>query len=83
MVDIPLNELLANPASYLSNDTDMHTYVVCRLGNDSQLAVDALRSVCSAGAKQAQDETALSVIKDLRGGLKAWAKEGDDTFPVY
>ena len=76
-LDVPIRDLLANPAAYLSNgdedtNTEVETYVVCRLGNDSQLAVDALRS---AGAK--------GVIKDLIGGLRAWAKEVDQQFPVY
>ena len=54
----------------MAEDGDL--YVVCRLGNDSQLAVDALRE---AGKK--------GTVKDLGGGLQAWAHEVDESFPVY
>lgn len=48
--------------------------VVCRRGNDSQLAVKSLQ-------KSLQD---LNVtIKDLSGGLYAWASEVDPDFPLY
>lgn len=78
--DIPIRELVADPSSYLSykssdsgeGDTELETYVLCRLGNDSQIAVEALRN---AGMK--------GVVKDLIGGLKAWAREVDSQFPVY
>lgn len=71
-LDVPLNLLVANPSKYLTEaGTDI--YVVCRLGNDSQIAVEALRSV--------SDENA--VIKDVVGGLKSWSRDVDVTFPVY
>ncbi|OJT13882.1 DnaJ subfamily C member 21 -like protein [Trametes pubescens] len=41
-------------------------YVVCRLGNDSQMAVDALRGAGRSG-----------VVKDLVGGLRAWSLDVD------
>ena len=47
------------------------TYVVCRLGNDSQLAVEAMRSAGKEG-----------VVKDLVGGLRAWAREVDGSFLI-
>ena len=53
-------------------DDQCEVYVVCRLGNDSQLAVDALRG---AGAK--------GVVQDLIGGLRAWSRDVDPKFPVY
>lgn len=77
-LDIPIRDLVANPATYISHispgdtEVEIETYVVCRLGNDSQIAVEALRN---AGAK--------GVVKDLIGGLRAWAKEVDNQFPVY
>ncbi len=54
--------------------SEFETYVVCRLGNDSQIAADALR-----GARP--DPT--FVIKDLVGGLRAWSRDVDPGFPVY
>lgn len=72
MVDVPLGVLLADPASHLPTDVTTPIYVVCRLGNDSQIAADALRG-----------ESQGNLIRDLVGGLKSWAKEVDPNFPVY
>ncbi|OBZ72260.1 Adenylyltransferase and sulfurtransferase MOCS3 [Grifola frondosa] len=79
-INIPIKDLVANPSAHLPSDMssvgeahkELDTYVICRLGNDSQLAVDALRS---AGVK--------GNVKDLVGGLRAWAREVDESFPVY
>ncbi|XP_025090716.1 adenylyltransferase and sulfurtransferase MOCS3-like [Pomacea canaliculata] len=46
--------------------------IVCRRGNDSQLAVNLLLEV----------DPDLNV-KDIRGGLHAWARDVDLDFPVY
>ena len=69
--DVPLQDIVANPADHASGP---ETYVVCRLGNDSQIAAEALRSV-------QRDPT--FVIKDLVGGLRAWSRSVDPHFPVY
>ena len=71
-IDVPLYNLVANPGDYLSSEFE--TYVVCRLGNDSQIAADALRS--------ARPDPTL-VIKDLVGGLRAWSRDVDPGFPAY
>lgn len=47
--------------------------MICRRGNDSQRAVKKLRELIQAN----QD------FFDVRGGLHAWAKEIDHTFPIY
>jgi len=70
--DVPLHNLVANPGDYVS--PEIETYVVCRLGNDSQIAAEALRSA-------RPDPT--FVIKDLVGGLGAWSRDVDPGFPVY
>jgi adenylyltransferase/sulfurtransferase len=49
-------------------------YVVCRRGNDSQFVVEKMRKFLS---------DLPVVIKDVRGGLHAWAKEVDPDFPEY
>jgi len=73
LADIPLPILVANPACHLLDvDRSTQVYVICRLGNDSQVAADALRKANSN----------LS-IKDVIGGLKSWAKDIDNKFPVY
>lgn len=69
--DVPLAEFVANPQAFVS-ETERETYLICRLGNDSQIAADALRSVIKDGT-----------VKDLVGGLRAWATEVDPRFPVY
>ncbi|KAI0270801.1 hypothetical protein BGY98DRAFT_1091241 [Russula aff. rugulosa BPL654] len=71
-IHVPLYDLVANPSDYVSSEFE--TYVVCRLGNDSQIAADALRST-------RPDPT--FVIKDLVGGLRAWSRDADPGFPVY
>lgn len=51
-------------------------YFVCRFGNDSQLAVQKLRSspgFASSGR----------IVRDIRGGLAAWRDEVDPGFPEY
>ena len=49
-------------------------YVICRQGNDSQLATVQLKE------KLAQYSVK---VKDIRGGLKAWSKQIDTSFPDY
>lgn len=71
-VDIPLPELVSDPTAYLGDDPETYTFVVCRLGNDSQIAAGALRSV---GQGQ--------IVKDLIGGLRSWSRDVDPNFPVY
>ncbi|KAF9463847.1 hypothetical protein BDZ94DRAFT_1282294 [Collybia nuda] len=70
--NVPLGRLVANPIEFLPKK-GMEAYIVCRLGNDSQIAVEALRSVSGEGV----------VIKDVVGGLRAWSRDVDATFPVY
>eukprot|EP00897_Mesotaenium_endlicherianum_P002870 jgi/Mesen1/2610/ME000166S01731 len=50
---------------------EVAVYVVCRRGNDSQLAVQKLRQVGNICAF------------DITGGLQAWTKFVDPTFPSY
>ncbi|KAH9848425.1 hypothetical protein C2E23DRAFT_871233 [Lenzites betulinus] len=75
-INIPIKEFLTKPPASLREtpgvDDGKDVYVVCRLGNDSQLAVDALKNAGCVG-----------VVKDLIGGLRAWATEVDGSFPVY
>ncbi|KIK62362.1 hypothetical protein GYMLUDRAFT_164496 [Collybiopsis luxurians FD-317 M1] len=71
-IHVPLNELVANPSPFLPPDLDTPTYIVCRLGNDSQIAAGALRGLQTHG-----------IVKDVIGGLRAWSKDVDPQFPVY
>lgn len=59
-------------------------YVVCRRGNDSQLAVQLLQ-------KQRAEESGSSgptsrcgvIIRDIVGGLREWTDTVDPLFPKY
>ena len=60
-------------------------YVVCRRGNDSQVAVKLLKEYFgeqsyspSAGEKASSVE-----VKDIAGGLSLWTDEVDPLFPKY
>lgn len=50
---------------------ELPVYVMCRRGNDSQLAVQLLRS------------HGISSAKNINGGLLTWAKEVDPRMPIY
>jgi adenylyltransferase/sulfurtransferase len=51
-------------------------YVVCRLGNDSQIAVKKLKAL-------GLDNGGRTWVGDIRGGLRAWREEVDGSFPEY
>jgi adenylyltransferase/sulfurtransferase len=76
-LDVPLADLLANPARYLPENNKTETYILCRLGNDSQIAAEALRELGRTS------DFGNLVVKDMIGGLRAWATEVDADFPVY
>ncbi|CAE6352448.1 unnamed protein product [Rhizoctonia solani] len=90
-VNVPLPLLLKTPESYVPISTP--TFVVCRLGNDSQVAVRALRSALQTKKDNTQENSdhapghAPSAIShrivDVIGGLRAWAREVDQSFPIY
>lgn len=70
--NVPLHELVAKPEAYLPDDENIPTYVVCRLGNDSQIAADALHYYRPAGE-----------VRDVIGGLREWSTKIDTNFPIY
>lgn len=56
--------------------TEKPIFVVCRLGNDSQLSVKKMKGLgLDFGGKR--------FIGDIRGGLQAWRKSVDKEFPEY
>ena len=71
----------SNPEAFLSSIESIRqmqqegrssqVHVVCRRGNDSQLVVSQLR------------KAGISDSRDLIGGLQAWAKQQDNSFPLY
>lgn len=77
-LDIPLRELMASPSKYLppSDSSTIETIMVCRLGNDSQIAADVLSEANGANRKN-------DTFADLIGGLRSWSRDVDANFPVY
>ncbi|XP_015251835.1 PREDICTED: adenylyltransferase and sulfurtransferase MOCS3 [Cyprinodon variegatus] len=60
----------------MAGDCHPPVYVICKLGNDSQKAVQILE-------KMSGSEMDSFTVKDICGGLMAWAKNIDSTFPQY
>ncbi|XP_067213846.1 adenylyltransferase and sulfurtransferase MOCS3 isoform X2 [Linepithema humile] len=57
---------------HIHGPTDM--YLLCRRGNDSQKAVQYLKTLLAEDTLR---------IKDIIGGIHAWSKKIDSTFPRY
>ncbi|NXS13746.1 MOCS3 sulfurtransferase, partial [Neodrepanis coruscans] len=57
-------------------ETPLPLFVICKLGNDSQTAVKILQEL-------PEEEFGSLVVKDIKGGLMAWATKIDPTFPQY
>lgn len=58
--------------SSLPVDRNKQIYVICRSGNDSQLAVKLL-----------QKKFNILTAKDIIGGLKSWSSTINEEFPIY
>lgn len=58
-------------ANVVGTRKQVDVFVVCRRGNDSQRAVSRLR------------ELGLTTATDMIGGMEAWARDVDPTFPLY
>ncbi|KAJ3817615.1 hypothetical protein EV361DRAFT_807103 [Lentinula raphanica] len=75
-IHVSLSDIVANPPSFQPLQPDMPTYIICRLGNDSQIAAEALREF---KVNDGHDR----IVKDVIGGLRAWSRDVDPQFPVY
>ncbi|XP_033646531.1 adenylyltransferase and sulfurtransferase MOCS3-like isoform X1 [Asterias rubens] len=82
-INIPIDEvnksksldLITEEVSKRSKtSTQTRVFVVCKQGNDSQIAVKTLREKLAS---------IPAVIKDIRGGLSAWTTHIDPDFPKY
>jgi len=69
-----LNVLGEDVRERSSGDEPLPLFVVCRRGNDSQLAVQKLRYLFF---------DVPVVIQDVVGGLTAWSNDVDTNFPIY
>lgn len=84
-VHIPLSQLEAGNAADLlgertgTSECSSHwkkLIVICKLGNDSQRAVQILQRLSEEGVSEL-------TVKDIAGGLMAWAEKIDPDFPKY
>jgi adenylyltransferase/sulfurtransferase len=62
--------------SDLRKHSDKPIFVVCRLGNDSQLTVKKMKEL-------GLDNGGQRWIGDIKGGLRAWRENIDGDFPEY
>jgi adenylyltransferase/sulfurtransferase len=62
--------------SELASDSTNPVYVVCRLGNDSQIVVKKMKEL-------GLDQHGKRFIGDIRGGLKSWKEQVDPEWPEY
>ena len=64
-----------------------HIVVVCRRGNDSQVASKILKQRLNDATKPHmvpnQNSDEKYVVQDIIGGLHSWAKRIDSYFPIY
>ncbi|CAI7659112.1 unnamed protein product [Penicillium glandicola] len=64
------------PSEVASSDSTNPIYVVCRLGNDSQIVVKKMKEL-------GLDQHGKRFIGDIRGGLRSWKEEVDPEWPAY
>uniref|UniRef100_A0A9J7ZRQ2 Molybdenum cofactor synthesis 3 n=1 Tax=Cyprinus carpio carpio TaxID=630221 RepID=A0A9J7ZRQ2_CYPCA len=71
-----LKDTISDLKQKMDNKSQVPVFVVCKLGNDSQKAVQLLEKMSGLEIEQI-------AVKDVIGGLMAWAKRIDPTFPQY
>ncbi|KAG7328317.1 hypothetical protein KOW79_008261 [Hemibagrus wyckioides] len=71
-----LKEKISELKSQMNSESQVPVFVVCKLGNDSQKAVLVLE-------KMSGTELEHITVKDITGGLMAWANKIDPSFPKY
>ncbi|KAF7989780.1 hypothetical protein HCN44_008454 [Aphidius gifuensis] len=62
----------------LELDEKQNVYLICRRGNDSQRATKLLRD-----SLKNTTNIDLKRIKDIAGGINAWSRVIDPSFPIY
>ncbi|XP_050990189.1 adenylyltransferase and sulfurtransferase MOCS3 [Labeo rohita] len=71
-----LKDTISDLKQQMNIKSQVPVFVVCKLGNDSQKAVQLLE-------KMSGQEIEQITVKDVTGGLMAWAKKIDPSFPQY
>lgn len=87
-VNLPLSLITQNPDDSIDQleqrlkradaSADSQLYFICRLGNDSQLAVHKLKDT-----PRFRSHLQYEIKGDIKGGLAAWAQHVDHGFPDY
>ncbi|KAJ5682193.1 MoeZ/MoeB [Penicillium macrosclerotiorum] len=85
-INIPISRILATrttdetpswlPPDLITSDSNDPIYVVCRLGNDSQIAVKKMKEL-------GLDRNGQRFIGDIRGGFRSWREQVDPEWPEY
>uniref|UniRef100_A0A0K0EMY8 Adenylyltransferase and sulfurtransferase MOCS3 homolog n=1 Tax=Strongyloides stercoralis TaxID=6248 RepID=A0A0K0EMY8_STRER len=76
-INIPLKEMDKTSLEDIENKVNKKldkVYIICHRGNDSQKAVEKLKT---------KFEGKCTVLKDVIGGYEAWNQLIDDQFPTY
>ncbi|KAJ8341823.1 hypothetical protein SKAU_G00341140 [Synaphobranchus kaupii] len=71
-----LKERIVEAKQRLKSESCVPVYVICKMGNDSQRAVQILQQMAGL-------EVEPISAKDVSGGLMAWAQKIDPSFPQY
>lgn len=91
-MNVPFSDIRQDPVKCLEDicahadrnpalDSDAPIYLICRLGNDSQVAMKELRA---ASENLPSDSRASHrFAADVKGGLDAWRREVDTGFPNF
>jgi molybdopterin/thiamine biosynthesis adenylyltransferase/rhodanese-related sulfurtransferase len=80
-IDVDPIAIYAELSRAIKQSTDS-VYVLCRRGNDSILACQALSAAAHQHSAEAGIAAALRFI-NVTGGLRAWSEEVDQDLPVY
>ena len=75
-VDHDILDMIDDVKNVIGTGNQDPLLVVCRLGNDSQIAVRKFKEL-------GLDEGGKIWVGDVKGGLKAWREEVDPNFPDY
>ena len=67
----------------IQHSPELPIYILCRFGNDSQLAVQKMKTWAQSISSGEGTDCQVWNIRDIRGGLQAWRKEVDPQFPEY
>jgi rhodanese-related sulfurtransferase len=96
-LDIPLKDIKGSSSRIagLSGNTSKKSTIsntppqvifLCKQGNDSQVAASIFRRAMAEEKDKGKDIAGSSddvIVRDVRGGLRAWSKHVDPSFPLY